>query len=366
MKKYNFSDQLAMLVLILICGTAWATTLTHTVEESGGDFGNFSAAVAHLEATHTNLVAADVNAVIISVGNWTNPVNEDISIGTTLVTDSTHTLIIIASDLARHNGKAAAVSGRLNYRNNGGTLYVHSSYTTVSGLEFYGKNCGDDVGSVVNVAYEWPYPHYLFMDSLLVHDFSGRCSGINFNAGYSDSVLSNSIVYNGAADYQRGIFGYNSTEGQVYNNTVYNVGNATGQGSYGYGIAAFAYMKNNIAVGNGGASPYDFVSYTGSSALNYNISSDTSAAGTNSLTGKTAANLFVSVTPGAEDLHLKSSAAARDVGTDLSGVFTTDIDLEVRPSGSVWDIGADEQGSLATVVRSYIGRNSVWNRTIFE
>ena len=42
------------------------------------------------------------------------------------------------------------------------------------------------------------------------------------------------------------------------------------------------------------------------------------------------------------DLHIKKKSAARNTGTDLSSYITEDVDQEVRPHGSAFDIGADE------------------------
>lgn len=76
---------------------------------------------------------------------------------------------------------------------------------------------------------------------------------------------------------------------------------------------------------------------------NYNLSSDGSAPGANSI-------LSTSLTfenSGSQDYHLTSADAAIAVGTDLSGdanlSFTTDIDNETR---SAWNIGADEFSSI--------------------
>jgi hypothetical protein len=49
---------------------------------------------------------------------------------------------------------------------------------------------------------------------------------------------------------------------------------------------------------------------------------------------------FTSVTAGSENLHIGASSALKNVGTDRSAAFTTDIDGQTR-SGT-WDIGADE------------------------
>ena len=84
----------------------------------------------------------------------------------------------------------------------------------------------------------------------------------------------------------------------------------------------------------------------------YNVSEDSTASGQGSLTLKAPVDQFVSITSGSEDLHLKSGAACINAGTDLSGTFTDDIDGETRPTGAnTWDVGADEDGGDATVIR---------------
>jgi len=73
---------------------------------------------------------------------------------------------------------------------------------------------------------------------------------------------------------------------------------------------------------------------------NTNGSGDTTAPGANSIDNVLGSDLFADLTPGAEDLHLKSdSTVAAGAGTNLSAYFTIDIDGETR---SNWDIGADE------------------------
>jgi hypothetical protein len=53
-------------------------------------------------------------------------------------------------------------------------------------------------------------------------------------------------------------------------------------------------------------------------------------------------NLFVTITAGAEDLHVETGSAAVNTGVDLSSSFNADVDSDYRPMGAAWEIGADE------------------------
>ena len=125
--------------------------------------------------------------------------------------------------------------------------------------------------------------------------------------------------------------------GYFYNNTVYD--------HAGHGIRRIngtMIATNNVSMLPGGG----FFDFNGVITQSYNVSSDATAAGAGSQTGKAAyATYFQNTTVGAEDLHLKGTSLRlwTGSGTSLSAdpnlPVTNDIDLglRVRP-----DIGADE------------------------
>lgn len=147
------------------------------------------------------------------------------------------------------------------------------------------------------------------------------------------------------------------------NNTVYNITKAGTGNCYGFGGLdnAVYTAQNNVGCSNGGSTSgtkKDFeISSPASAVMDHNLSSDTSATGTGSLTSKTAGNQFVSTTGGSEDLHLKSGADAINAGTDLVTTPTNvniDIDgRDVDAQGDVWDMGADEYVSASTIYPPY-------------
>jgi hypothetical protein len=119
------------------------------------------------------------------------------------------------------------------------------------------------------------------------------------------------------------------------NNTIYNC--RIGVEVYASPSHSFGQFYNNLVVG---CSTADFTGTFGTSS--HNLSSDATAPGTNSIINSSASLNFVSISSGAEDLHLKSTAPARDNGTDVSGMLGFNYDTDMDTRSGIWDIGADE------------------------
>ena len=154
------------------------------------------------------------------------------------------------------------------------------------------------------------------------------------------------------------------TTSYVYNNTIYDIYNQGGGNPSGAarGILAKAWpvatgaatvIATNNYVGNVRADfdasfPCFLTEQGGVFTQSHNVTSDGTAAGTGSQTGKTAyATYFKNTTAGAEDLHLLNYSLALwgssgiDLSHDASLPVTQDVDggTRLRP-----DIGADEFG----------------------
>lgn len=190
---------------------------------------------------------------------------------------------------------------------------------------------------------------------MICHD---AISGTNSQTGYGQAAaggasndLLDSIIYNIENTSSNNSVGAEINAGssetsKVCNCTFYNFLTGTGTATYGVliGDNSGKTLKNVIAC-NGETADYSDSSITVAAASN-NISSDTTSSGTGSIDSVAAANLFVSVVAGSEDLHLKAGALAIDAGTDLVTTPTGvnfDIDNRDRDAlGDVWDIGADE------------------------
>ena len=140
----------------------------------------------------------------------------------------------------------------------------------------------------------------------------------------NNNQIYNNILYCGTCSSEAfGISIFNGTNNAVYNNTVYGFPAGGGAGIDIGSAASGTLVKNNISYGNS-------TNYT-------NLGSGTVAA-TNSFDGTNP--LFDNFT----SLHLTaSSACCIDTGTNLTSIFTADIDGQSRPSGGgLWDEGADE------------------------
>jgi hypothetical protein len=185
---------------------------------------------------------------------------------------------------------------------------------------------------------------------------SGTCRLINmyYRCGYSS--VRNCIVNGGDASKVIGI-GWGSDNQMDYteciNNTVVNCSDS----GVGYGILydgtggqQGTVCANNICIDN----DTDFDFGPGFSQNDYNCSSDSTATGSNSLTGETASNNFEDLAN--YDYHLASGSNCIDAGYDHSAIFTNDFEGTTR-SGT-WDMGAyDESAAPVSFIKTKVPVN---------
>ena len=230
-------------------------------------------------------------------------------------TDSTHYMWLTVASGERHNG-TAGTGVVINMSSDGYPVRIRDPYTLVEWLEVtnWSSVTSGYRGIYINVG------SFSTVRNNLVHD-STQIDNDGINDITGNNEVYNNIIYNITGDG----FSAGADTTKVYNNTIYNVSV--------YGIAN-GDSRNNLIIGSGTA---DYKS-TGANS-NYNISSDATAPGTNSITNITAASLFQNV--GDNNFHILRGARAVDAGTDLSATFQGDIDSS-SPRHGTWDIGADE------------------------
>jgi len=187
-----------------------------------------------------------------------------------------------------------------------------------------------------------------------------RLTGVN-QIGVNDITIENNVILD---SMQQGIYIDNhSANIKVWHNTFFNNGFEELRTKVN---AAHIQIKNNIFYANGtyaaigAASPYPLPGEDYNLIFNSGSQTESSsqpavtAFGSNTIVGSDP--LFVSTTPGSEDLHLQPGSPAIQAGLELG--VTDDIEQAMRPNpaGSYPDMGAyeigviDNQGPITTNV----------------
>jgi hypothetical protein len=263
-------------------------------------------------------------------------------------TDATHYMMLTVAEGQRHNGMAGT-GARIDLVGGVGAdaITIDDEYFRVEWLEI--TNWFD---SMSGVSFTGPgLSDHSSATRLLLHSFD---SGGNEAAVEVEAIntIRNTIIYDGSGNGIRLKGGSSAT---VENCTIYGI---TGDGvKQSLGNIA---IRNTISVGN---SDDDFELNDTIDNFGYNMYSTTHAFDPNTCQGNNQAppanldDLFVSIIPGSEDLHLEDSGHnAIDTGLDLPGVVTIDIDGE--PRSTPWDLGADEVSGTALTISS--GRNQTF------
>jgi hypothetical protein len=261
---------------------------------------------------------ADPNAVTID--GWTTGVDNYIKVYTP---NDTATEVNFSQ---RHEGKWDEGKYRLINNDWGNAINAWSAgYTEIDGLQILNQpTSGYDQDGIV-------------MSSGKASNNLIDYNGINGTSLSGIVVGANSITYNNNVyNFFTGISsacGGDVLRCYVYNNTIYN--------SSIRGIRCNQWrdtlLLNNIVQDSG------TIDYSGAYHLdsNYNLSSDSTAPGANSITNSTVE--FVDEDNDDFRLSLDDTSGAIDGGTDLSAQMdAVDIMGNSRPRGLAWDIGAHE------------------------
>ena len=260
-------------------------------------------------------------------------------------TDANHTITLTADHGNRHYGRAGAIGmvALIDNTTSVPGIRVRDDHVRIEWLEIRGGTGTSAHGVEVDTL---SVVNRVVLDDLLVHGTPSN--GIEIE--HADAVVDayDNVVYETGLGIHVATTPSGTSQIQLLNNTVFG---CNGGGPSGIRSAAASNpgvtLRNNIAVSNNGG---DFGVPSPSGASSHNLSGDATgpahSPGGSGIAGVAPAALFVSMTPGAEDLHLLPAAVAVDSGADLGALFTGDIDAGVRTG--TWDRGADEVGSGAT------------------
>lgn len=243
-----------------------------------------------------------------------------------LTTDATHFIKITVPESERHDGTNG--SGFFISSTMGNTLTSASDYTVYAYLDVTNKSTTSGTNSCLKIA------------GAASNSTIDSCIAVcNMSAGTKVAILTfnnvkilNNLVVSGTYDFLVGAYG---THKDVYiaNNTIsgctYGIYSDIAQTDGGT-------LINNVLYGNGtdfieaGASSWK--SESGDNATSK--SSISSALGT--ITNLTSADFNDAAN---DDFHIPSTSDLYEAGSDLSSVFTTDIDGDTR---TLWSIGIDD------------------------
>jgi hypothetical protein len=274
-----------------------------------------------------NLVGEDRREVGVAYND--GPFNERVRLSGS-ATDSTHYVKLTVAEGQRHGG----VPGAGVVLDGGGlsnsVIRVEQPYTKIEWLEM--TNVTGDRGIELD---DSPSASYSVLSHLLIHDLETSSSGSAIRVRPNHVQIHNTMIFDGDG-YGIRVRGDGAV---ILNCTIFGMS----MDGVRQDRATDIVIQNTISLGNG-SQDFDLegrVAYFG-----YNMYSTTQDFDPSALQGHSQPppanldDLFVSVVPELEDLHLERSAhRALGTASDLSSLFLLDIDKETR-SGA-WDIGAD-------------------------
>ena len=317
------------------------------VRENCSDYANCFTSLSQWESNYSGIpfgscATGDLNCVDkIAVakidGSWANPDTQQVTIGGW--TNSVNNYIkIYTTTAARHSGKWDNSKYRLQFTASGNyynAINIRQDFVKIDGLQVYLITSYKGNGAI-GQGYMSIHPNNKLeiSNSIIKATITDYAYGIV--ADYNGIIYAwNNVIYGfKATNYGTGygITPANSTKMMYfYNNIVYN--NNVGIGTNGTTTVAI----NNISSDNSNS---DYSTRVFSTSSQNNISKDNSSP---NVSYRDKIVFFVSIPT--EDFHLSPvDTAAKDVGVDLSAdpnlSFTTDIDGQTRTG--TWDIGADE------------------------
>jgi hypothetical protein len=261
-------------------------------------------------------------------------------------------IILTAPEGERHDGTYGTGATIVNSDGSTHTIYIdenaNTNYFEISWLSVRHDSPSVHGGCAIYLSQaSQPGDPFYVVRNCYVQGDSAQTSyhqkGINFQNATNDiCYIMNNIVEGFERIYSDGIACTGASWGQynILNNTIYNCDNNISYKSAG----SASLIKNNMSLDAVETCYEEFGSTN--VTIDYNIASDNSDSGANSLGADDGIVTADLITTAGSDFHLKAGSDAIDAGTDLgtspSGV---EIDIDGRDrdaEGDTWDIGAHE------------------------
>lgn len=321
-----------------------ATKMEIIVAPSGGDYTTLSDAIAHVKASHANLVTGDIYVEIKIQGDWSGGADtKELPTLNDLTTNPTH-YIKIYTDSSNRAGTSWNTS---KYIINPAPSAIDHTFSIISndcvwidGLQITnntpsanGQHLIEQAGNMTNGA-NWLYVSNCLLKGHGNGSYSQAAVYQFENNGYGRAYVWNCAAWNFSGLYINYVSGAGNT---MYCYNCVSIGNDMGfRGDGGTVNAKNCYAQNASTAG-----------YYATINITNCASSDNSGSASphlHQIPYSTAT--FVNVTAGSEDFALADTdSALYHAGTDTSGEsaplnFTTDINGETYPAGR--SIGIDE------------------------
>lgn len=328
-------------------------TITKTIGTSSRDYSTISAWEADLDSS------AMMGGPYSSGDDAIGEVYNDSVFNERVVIDGggsigLNSVKLTAPSSERHDG-TAGTGARIQYSGSTNpSVVLKRDDVTFEFIELDLSNAGSGVHSSINIGAN--ADTNVFIQNNLIHSLheqGGAVHGIYvWNSGSASNTryITNNVIYD-IKDSNDDAYGIRVISSnwpvEILNNTIYHIQTSSDTCSSVFIDDSDATVKNNIAARVTGT-PSDCFSGSAfsSSTHDYNLSTDTTATGTNSVDSVTYTDLFVSTAEGDEDLHLKSGSDAIGVGVDLGTTPTgVNVDINGRDRDSnedTWDIGAHQ------------------------
>ena len=275
---------------------------------------------------------------------------------TGVTVSSSYYRVLSAPSSERHDG-TAGTGVKFDPSTDGTCITLNEGYGIVEWLEVTGVS-GYGTGGIV-IQQTGDTARFNIIHDFVVGTHNARF-GIKMGTYETTSTAYCNIIYRLTSYQVDGIsYGHGNARCIVCNNVIYTVctdtSTARGINMSGNKDTSDTKIYNNICLDN---TTFDF-GFQSSHVHDYNISSDSSATGSNSITGQSQTEVkFLNVSDGSEDFHIYGNSVAVDAGYNVMslgeyGIIAKDIDNEDRPIGGVWDCGVDEVEALAGVATKY-------------